>query len=223
MIEALVFDFDGVIIDTETPQYHTWREVFVAHGVELDRSVWQRIIGGGIGRFDAFEHLEEVVGRRLDREEVFESKRERYEARIQASPVLPGVTDYIEGASELGLGLAVASSSSRDWVEGNLEARGLLERFDHVVCRDDVSNVKPDPELFLTAVGRLGTVPERAVAIEDSLNGVTAAKAAGMFCVAVPNPMTADMPLEGADLRLGALSEMGLRDVLGIVGGAPGP
>ena len=192
-------------------------------GWELDRSVWQRIIGGGIGRFDAFEHLEEVVGRRLDREEVFESKRERYEARIQASPVLPGVTDYIEGASELGLGLAVASSSSRDWVEGNLEARGLLERFDHVVCRDDVSNVKPDPELFLTAVGRLGTVPERAVAIEDSLNGVTAAKAAGMFCVAVPNPMTADMPLEGADLRLEALSEMGLRDVLGIVGGAPGP
>ena len=114
MIDSVVFDFDGVIIDTETPQFRTWSEVFNAHGVTLDRGVWQKIIGGGTVRFDAFEHLQDVVGKVLDREAVFESKRERYDDRIRESPVLPGVERYIEDAGRLGFKIGVASSSSKD-------------------------------------------------------------------------------------------------------------
>ena len=117
--------------------------------------------------------------------------------------------------------MGVASSSSRDWVAGHLRERGMLDSFHAVVTRDDVTNVKPDPELYIVAMDRLGASPERAVAIEDSLNGVTAAKRAGMYCVAVPNSMTSDLPLDGADLRLGALSDIGLEDLLKALAASP--
>ena len=217
MLDTLIFDFDGVIIDTETPIYETWQDVFDSHGVELDRSLWSRLIGGGTDRFDVHQHLEDLVGAELDRDAIRLSQRQRYESLVQASPLLPGVLEYIEEAGRIGLKLGIASSSSRDWVEGHLAERGLRPYFLCVVTRDDVTNIKPDPELYVVAMEQLGSSPERAVAIEDSLNGVTAAKRAGMRCVAVPNPMTADMPLEDADLRLSALSEIGLQAMLDTV------
>ncbi len=214
MIDALIFDFDGVIIDTETPDYVTWQEVFESHGVELERSLWTRFIGGGRETFDVFQHLEDLTGTLVDREAIRSSKRERYLSLIDANPLLPGVVDYVGEAKRLGLKLGVASSSSVAWVEGHLSARHLLEEFDSVVGADDVSAVKPDPELYTAVVSRLGTRPENAVAIEDSANGVTAAKRAGLFCVAVPNPMTEELPVDQADLRLRALSDFSLTDLL---------
>ena len=214
MIDALIFDFDGVIIDTEAPEFETLQALFRSHGVELERSLWQQIIGGGTDLFDPYEHLALLTGEDLDREAVRRSQRQRYLEIVHASPVLPGVLDYIREARRVGVRLGVASSSSHDWVTGHLRERGLLDSFDAVVTRDDVTNVKPDPELYIVATERLGASPERAVAIEDSLNGVTAAKRAGMYCVAVPNSMTSDLPLDGADLRLGALSEIGLEELL---------
>lgn len=214
MIEALVFDFDGVIIDTEIPSYETWQEVYAAHGAHLDRALWQRQIGGGTHKFDAIRHLEELTGVRLDREAVEKSRKERHDARVRSSPLMPGVLEYIQEARRLGLKLGVASSSSLAWVEGHLAERGLFSLFQSVATREDVARIKPDPALYLVALQRLGVAPDRAVAIEDSLNGLTAAKRAGMFCVAVPNPMTGDLPLESADLRLGALSDMGLHTLL---------
>ena len=214
MIDALIFDFDGVIIDSETPSYETWQEVFRANGANLDRSLWQRVIGGGTDRFDVYQHLEDTVGMRLNRDAIQRSQHDRYEALARSSPLLPGVLEYIKDAGSLGLKLGVASSSTRAWVEENLAERGLLAHFHCVVTREDVDNIKPNPDLYVVALSRLGTSPDRAVAIEDSQNGVVAAKGAGMFCVAVPNQMTMDMPLENADLRLGALSEMRLQTLL---------
>ena len=214
MIEALIFDFDGIIIDTETPDYETWQEVFNVNGAHLDRSLWQRVIGGGTETFDVYQHLEDVAGVRLNRDAIERSHLDRYEALVRSSPLLPGVLEYIEEARRLGLKLGVASSSPRAWVEGHLAERGLLHLFHSVVTSDDVDKIKPAPDLYAAALDRLRTSPDRAVAIEDSLNGVVAAKSAGMFCVAVPNPMTMDMPLEKADLRLGALSEMELQTLL---------
>ena len=214
MIDAVIFDFDGVIIDTETPDYETWQEVFESHGVRLERSLWQRVIGGSATQFDPYEHLEDLAGMRLDRDSIEGSRRQRYLARIESSPLLPGVSDYIQAATNLGLKLGVASSSNHAWVDKHLEERGLLPSLQCVVARADVASVKPDPQLYTLAMKRLGTSPDRAVAIEDSLNGVTAAKRAGMFCVAVPNAMTHDLPLEEADVRLGTLSEMGLETLL---------
>ena len=166
MIEALVFDFDGVIIDTEIPSYETWQEVYAAHGAHLDRALWQRQIGGGTHTFDAIQHLEVLTGVRLDREAVRKSRKERHDALVRSTPLLPGVLEYIQEARRLGLKLGVASSSSHAWVEGHLAERGLLSLFQSVAAREDVAHIKPDPALYLVALQRLGVPPDRAVAIE---------------------------------------------------------
>ena len=214
-IDALVFDFDGVILDTETPDFQTWDEVFREHGARLERPVWNALIGRGRGgAFDMCGHLEELSGRRIDCEAVKTGRRRRYLERIEASALLPGVMDYILDARERGLKLGVASSSSRDWVEGHLRSRGILDCFDCVRCGDDVSKTKPDPEVYLSALEHLDVRAEEAVAIEDSPVGVSAAKAAGLFCVAVPNPMTRDLPLGEADLVLESLADRPLGAIL---------
>ena len=216
MIDALIFDFDGVIIDTETPDFTTWQEEFCAYGAELDRGLWEGFIGGGLGSFDIYQHLEDLTGEAVDRDQIQQRRRKRYLDLVEASPVLPGVLQYIAQARRLGLKLGVASSSNCAWVQGHLERRGLLGEFLLVVGREDVSAVKPDPELFLAAVEGLGSRRDSRMAIEDSANGVAAAKAAGLFCVAVPNPMTKDMSLGHADLRLEALTDMALSEVLAL-------
>ena len=213
MIDTLIFDFDGIIIDTETPDYLSWQEVYHSRGVELERSLWSEFIGGG-DVFDAHQYLEKLTGNRIDRDALREQRRRRYLELIEAKPLLPGVMDYILEAKELGMKLGVASSSSRDWVEGHLAGRDILRHFVSVKSSNDVSNVKPDPELYLISVAQMGTQPENALAIEDSANGVTAAKRAGLYCVAVPNEMTKDMQIDHADLRLESLSEMPLKSLL---------
>ena len=217
MINALVFDFDGVILDTETPDYQTWQEVFQSKGVVLELSVWTQHIGGRAGRFDWHQHLEDLAGISIDRESLYLERRQRYLEIIRDNPALPGVLDYIQNARQLGMSLGVASSSSREWVEGHLSRLGILNLFDSIKGSDDVVQVKPDPELYLASVSQLGTQPERALAIEDSAHGVTAAKKAGLFCLAVPNQMTKDLPLDHADLRLASLAEMPLQSLLGLL------
>ena len=214
MIDTLVFDFDGVIIDTEVPTFTAWQEVFESYGQSVDRGLWSGIIGGGQKFFDTMAYLEGIVGPLPDREDVRRRKNERADRMIAESPVMPGVLDYIEDARRLGLKLSIASSSPRDWVEGHLAERGLLEHFAAVVTRDDVAMVKPDPALYATAIERVASGPAGAVAIEDSFNGVTSAKRAGLLCVAVPNEMTRDMDFGQADLRLASLAEMRLETLL---------
>ena len=210
VIDTLIFDFDGVILDTETPDYQTWQEVFHRYGVELELSVWTQYIGGRSAQFDVCRHLEDLIQTSVDRETIYQRRRGRYLEIVQAGPVLPGVLDYVHDAKQLGLQLGIASSSSREWVEGHLGRLNILDQFDSIKGSDDVTRVKPDPELYLNSVAHLGTQPERALAIEDSVNGVTAAKSAGLFCLAVPNPMTRDLPLDHADLQLSSLAEIPL-------------
>ena len=221
MIDTLIFDFDGVIIDTETPDFETWQDVFHAHGVHLDRSLWEGIIGGGVGRFDPCQHLEDLARTKLDQDSIKTPRRKRYLERVEASPLLPGVLDYLCEAGRIGLRLGVASSSTRDWVEGHLSKRGLIEYFDSITCRDDVSEVKPSPKLYLTSVSRLGASPPTTVAIEDSANGVSAAKRAGLLCVVVPNQMTRNMDLSQADVRLGSLSDAPLAPLIAMLAERP--
>ena len=214
MIEALIFDFDGLIIDTETPEFDSWQEVFQSYGVALERRIWDGFIGRGFGSFDVYQHLADLCGQPIDRDVVRPRMRRRYLERIERNPVLPGVEDYILTAQDMGLKLAVASSSRGGWASGHLARRGLLHHFEFVLSGDDVANVKPDPELYIKASRRLGVQPQNALAIEDSANGLKAAKAAGLRCVVVPNPMTQGMPFDAADFQLKALSDIPLRSLL---------
>jgi HAD superfamily hydrolase (TIGR01509 family) len=209
VIRAIVFDFDGLILDTEEPVYRSWLEVYHAHGEELPFERWVQIVGSTTIGFHPQQHLEERLGRPLPKE-VLDRRVGRRTEMILAQHLLPGVVERMEEARAAGMKLGVASSSTSDWVRGHLMRLGILEKFDCMRCRDDVAHAKPDPDLYVAVLECLGVSASEAIAIEDSPNGVTAAKRAGMRCVAIPNSITARLDLSHADLVLGSLAEVTL-------------
>ena len=150
-------------------------------------------------------------------EVVHAQQRQRCDALIATQAVLPGVHDYLAEAGRLGLHLAVASSSSRAWVHGHLTRLTLHQHFLCIKCRDDVSHPKPDPALYQAALEALGVQPQEAIALEDSPNGILAAKRAGLFCVAVPNALTCQLLLDQADLQISSLAALSLAELLSTV------
>ena len=217
MIKALIFDFDGLILDTETPEYLAWKNIYQEHGFELPHEEWGKIVGGsGHSKFDAAEHLMHLSQGRLD--SVILRTRHKLECTeaIARECILPGVLDYIHEAKQLGLKLAIASSSPHSWVDNHAERLGIFHYFDKVICSDDVEvgKVKPNPDLFLLALNQLQVQKEAAVIFEDSPNGVLAANRAGIEVVAVPNPVTALLVIKGAKLIVQSLSEIPLVTLL---------
>ena len=210
MIKAIVFDFDGLIFDTETAEYRAFQEIYTAHGVELDLEVWGQWVGTDSSPFNPYDHLDECVGRPLEREAIRTWRRANYKKLIAEEQVRPGVEDCLKSAKELGLRIGLASSSPRAWVTEHLHALGLIHCFDCIRVREDVATVKPDPELYLQVIRRFGIEPEEAVAFEDSPNGALAAKRAGMYCVVVPNDVTRALPFGDVDLRLESLEHIRL-------------
>ncbi|MBN2549320.1 MAG: HAD family hydrolase [Anaerolineales bacterium] len=225
-IKALVFDFDGLILDTEAPIFRAWQEIYAAHGCVLSFDDWAKIIGTADFNFMPLDELERQVGQSLDRQAITSWERKRELELIEAQPVLPGVREYLQDARRLGLRVGLASSSTCAWVSGHLQRLGLLEYFSVIQASDDVPRTKPDPALYLQAVQALGASPPEAIAFEDSPNGILAARRAGLFCVAVPNALTRSLDTSQADLALGSLAEMGLEELVRVVegreGGQPG-
>jgi HAD superfamily hydrolase (TIGR01509 family) len=209
----LVFDFDGLILDTEGPEYAAWCEEFGEHGCELRIEDWAVGIGTQRG-FDPYTHLESVSGRSIEREEVHPRVRRRLLALIAEEVVRPGVSEYLEAAAQLGLKVGLASSADRDWVTGHLTRLGLLDRFQTIQCWEEGKRPKPAPDLYLAAVEALGLSPEEAIALEDSPNGVAAAKAAGLYCVAVPSGPTATLDFSKADLVIPSLAALPLGELV---------
>lgn len=203
---AIVFDFDGTIIDTEWPEFVTVQAEFRTHGIDLELREWQSVVGRADHRHWT-EWLRDALGRDYDVDTVTERRRAEHHRLIAEQPVRSGVLELLDRAAGAGVPVAVASSSPSSWVEGHLDDRGLAAHFVAVVTRDDVERAKPWPDLFMAAARLLDVDPARAVAIEDSHHGCTAAKDAGMTCVVVPNPVTDGMDFGRADLVLGSLAE----------------
>lgn len=214
MIRALIFDFDGLILETEGPVYQSWRELYRDLGCELSFENWGKIIGISPAEYDPFLDLEAQYGGSLDRAACTRWRQERETELVLAQPVLPGVEALLEAAQERGLLLAVASSSPRHWVEGHLRRLGLRGYFQIVKTSDDVQHTKPDPELYRTALSELGLQPEEAIVFEDSPNGILAARRAGIFVVCVPNALTRRLNTDGADLHLESLAGLALDDLI---------
>jgi HAD superfamily hydrolase (TIGR01509 family) len=214
LIEAVVFDFDGLVFDSETHEYETVLELFAEHGAELPLEVWGRCVGREAGFFDPYAYLEERTGAAVDRDALDRRRRSRFEERIQGEGPIPGVEEALRAARSLGLRIGLASSSHRGWVEPQLRRLGLWHYFQCVRTADDVEQTKPDPELYRSVLACLGVEPSRAVAFEDSPNGALAARRAGMFCVVVPNRVTAALEFGEHDLRLESLMQAELADLL---------
>ncbi len=214
-MKALIFDFDGLIIDTEMPDFISWQEVYMQHNVELPQEKWLSIVGGSSeSDFDPLSYLKEITGKEINDEEIWIKRRRSYMEHLESQPILPGVVDYLNAAQELGLKLAVASSSPNTWVAGHLSRLNLSHFFKVICTADDVEKTKPDPALFLLAAERLEVDTSEVIIFEDSTNGVKAANRAGIFVVAVPNVLTASLDFTTADMQLKSLAQISLENLL---------
>ena len=217
MLKALIFDFDGLILDTETPEYLAWQNIYHEHGFELPHKEWGKIVGGyGLSSFDAAEHLALLSQGRLDSISLRSRHRLECFSAIERESVLPGVLEMIRDAKKYDLKLAIASSSHHTWVDNHAKRLGIFDYFDKVICADDVGvgRTKPNPDLFLLALNQLEVQKEAAVVFEDSPNGVLAANRAGIFVVAIPNHVTAMLNLDGANLIVKSLAVLRLSEIM---------
>lgn len=213
-IRALIFDFDGTLLDTESPDMLAWQAVFEEHQVSLSLDLWYQNVGRAPGTFDVYAHLEALIERPIVRDHVHGQYRARFRELLALEKLRDGVDHWLADAHDLGLDLAIASSSPRSWVTGHLDTFGLLDRFRVVRSRDDVTHAKPAPDLYLSALDGLGLRADEAIAVEDSPNGSVAAKAAGLYVIAVPNPVTRNLRFSHADLVLDSLADLSLEDAL---------
>jgi HAD superfamily hydrolase (TIGR01509 family) len=211
---ALIFDFDGLILDTETPDLVAWQEIFAEHELALDREFWCQFVGRHGGMLDVVARLQELSGVVQDSEIILARRRVRCMEMIHSQGPRPGVERWLRDAQAQAIPCAVASSSSLEWVEGHLERLGLRQLFAGIRCRNHVERTKPDPDVYLAALDCLGVTPDEAIALEDSPHGVTAAKAAGLFCIAVPNEVTRPLDFHHADLVVDSLEALSLRDLM---------
>lgn len=213
ILQGLIFDFDGLIVDTETARYHAWKEVIEWHGVELPLSFWLQNVGLPSEAFNPLEFLERNARKPIDKEAVRARKQEIFEERMKHESLRPGVLQYLKDGRRRKMKLAICSSSPRKWITSNLERFGIREFFDAIMTGSEVTKIKPDPELYFRTLDVLNLAAENCIAFEDSPKGVESAKAAGIFCVAVPNALTSKTNLLEADLKIGSLAEMPLEEL----------
>lgn len=221
MIRSLIFDFDGVILDTETPLFRSWQEIFREHNCDLSVEDWAASLDLSLDPVDPAASLEQCLGRPVDRQAIRERRIQREFKLLAAERPLPGVEQVLAEAQELRLKLAVASNSERDWVTWHLIRLGLWARFDSILCADDGVRTKPDPALYLAALDALGVQADQAIAFEDSPGGILAAKQARIYCVAVPNLVTRSLSMSQADVVLTSLAELPLNQLLDLAGRRP--
>ena len=216
-IKALLFDFDGLILDTETADVRAWEDIYAEYGFSFPLESWAQIIGGtGAVTFDAAAHLQTLLGAPLDLKDLQARQTHISHSLVHQESVLPGVMDYLQESGRLGLKLAIASSSPHSWVDTHARRLGVFDYFDKVICADDVGagRTKPHPDLFLLALEQLKVRANEAIVFEDSPNGVRAAQSAGIFVVAVPNSVTSQLSIENANLTLRSLTDLSLRELL---------
>ncbi len=206
--KGIIFDFDGVLVDTEWAIYQSWVQLFAREGQEISISTYAPCLGAGYSHWNPATYLESLTGKTYDWEQETRARQAVLEADLERSGLMMGAAELLDWCAEQGIALAVASSSSRRWVQGWLERLGIYNRFNGVFTRTDGYAVKPDPALFEAAQHCLGLSKEECLIIEDSENGTIAAQNAGIACVAVPNRMTELSDFTRAAYRCSSLLEL---------------
>jgi HAD superfamily hydrolase (TIGR01509 family) len=217
-VRALLLDFDGTMLETESSSYGAWRELLGEHGYDLTAETWAGAVGT-IGGVDPVALLETHLGRPVDGAQLRARQARRHREMLAREALRPGVAQLTEEARARGLHTAIVTSASRRWVLEHLSRLEIAADWELIVAADgDPARAKPAPVLYREAVRELDVAPAEAVAIEDSPNGISAAKAAGLTCVAFPNPVTAPMDLGKADAVVDDLDGLDLDGLLAAVG-----
>jgi putative hydrolase of the HAD superfamily len=207
--EAVVFDFDGLIIDTETVTMEVVREAFERCGAPFDTALWRTFVGT-LDHPHWTDLIESAGGHIADREALMSWKRDEGLRRSIAMPLQPGVLELLDELAANQMRAAIASTSPMSWVGTLIEAHGLSAAFDVIATGDQVARGKPAPDVYLHACSMLGVAPSAAIAIEDSILGTRAAVAAGMPVVAVPSALTRGGDFSEADRVVDSLCEVGV-------------
>jgi HAD superfamily hydrolase (TIGR01509 family) len=216
-IKALLFDFDGLVIDTEYSIYHSWQQLYQEYDCQIPFEQWATTIGAAEHEFvfDPLSELERQLGKKFAQPELILDRRREIETKlIEELEMLPGVKDYLDDAKVMGLKIGLASSSVRQWIVDNLTRLQITDYFDCVRTADDVPHSKPDPALYLETMACLGVNADQGIAFEDSPNGVIAARRAGLYTVVVPNDLTRRLSLQSASLRLDSLKDLKLYELI---------
>lgn len=187
--EAILFDFDGTLVDTEWQIYLAWKHFYAREGQELPIEVYVQCIGSDFDTWSPKTHLENLTGRAFDWEALDLSRNKEIRASLAGQGAVEGVRELLDKLSGK-VPMAVVSSSSHDWVDGWLERLDLTSYFDATICQGDAPRIKPAPDLYLQAAKVVGLSPEKCLVIEDSVNGCLSAKAADMQAYALPNRIT---------------------------------
>jgi HAD superfamily hydrolase (TIGR01509 family) len=210
MIRAVVFDFDGLIVDTETPLIDAYAEVHARHGVAFDRALFLRSVGHADYAFDPWHGFSQ----HSDRAALELERRARKDDLMLLQPVLPGVVALLDAARVTGIRVGLASNSHHEWVDPHLSRLGLIQYFEFIACREDAPSPKPEPDLYRLVLNRLGVRGHEAIAFEDSYAGSLAAKRANLHVVAVPNESTAHHDFSHASLCVKSLAEVSLASLM---------
>ncbi len=206
-LEAVLFDFDGTMVDTEWIIYEEVQRIFHSEGQELPLEQYSKCIGSSYETWSPQTYLEELTGKSYDWETLRAARNVRIRERMEAQELISGVQEALDFTQQCGLRLGVVSSSSHDWVDRWIEKLGIGHYFEHVTCRGDAPRIKPAPDLFLKGAERMEIDPSRCLVVEDSRNGMLAAHEAGMSVFAVPNRVTVVSDFSEALQKLGSMLE----------------
>lgn len=209
-LKAIIFDFDGLILDTEYPEYLALSSIYDEYCMEVSMELFGLNIGTHNGQFDPYEHLVKAREVKVSREEFLKDWETRKDRIVSDQQAMPGVLELINSAKKAGLKLAIGSSSPLSWVASHTKKLGIFDNFDTIVTRDDVVKAKPSPEIFQLAAEKLNIAPEACVVLEDSLNGLIAAKAAGIRSVWIPNKVTQHMQVDADQPRVTSMEQVSI-------------
>ena len=215
ILSGAIFDCDGLLADTETPDYDAWREIYEEQGLRFPVELTAHTIGSAQGQSETIWHgpLAEHLGPSYDRAAIQARQRAYYRTATSKLTPLPGVLALLDALDAAEIPCAVASNANREWVDRVLEITGLTGRFRAIATVDEVEHPKPEPDVYLLAASRLGIPPEQCAAFEDSPRGLAAAHAAGMFTVGVPTALTRHLAWEQAHHLVESLEHLVLDDV----------
>ncbi|MCF6312358.1 MAG: HAD-IA family hydrolase [Verrucomicrobiales bacterium] len=214
MIKGCIFDFDGLILETEYPLYQAWCECYEYHGEKLGLEQYAACVGSDENAFDPVKELNSRLSKQVDWDYWHAKRLNDTQTVLKEQGLMSGVIDCLEEAEFLQLPCTVASSSPRNWVDPHLRRLEIEHYFCGTHCLEDVKKPKPSPELFLLAAASMGLETGEVVVFEDSLNGLLAAQEAGMKCVVVPSPVTLHLDFSEATLVVNSLSEITLERLL---------